>query len=234
MTYPPQPGAPGSPQGWNQPPGWGQHPQPGQGPQPGGQYPAGYAGPPQPSGAGDGQDFWRHVAAGGPQRKPPRKRRTGLILGIAGGAAVVVLGAVLGAVWALGSGDVQAGDCVSLQGEYGGAVSETDCGTPDSDYEVLRVLDGRDPKGCSGSFYNVHEETTYCMALDVVVGDCLSAYREEKGFLPVSRECGEPNAQQVTKVADRSDADNVCAEREGRYWFSNPPRTVCFGPAQGG
>ncbi|MHA6798176.1 hypothetical protein [Bounagaea algeriensis] len=112
MSYPPQPGAPGPPQGWNQPPGWGRHPQPGQDPQAAGQYPGGYAGPPQmgrPYGAGGGQDFWRRVAAGGPQRKPPRKGRPGLILGIAGGA-VVVLGAALGAVWALGSGDVQAGD----------------------------------------------------------------------------------------------------------------------------
>src|SRR5699024_9057340 len=142
---------------------------------------------------GAGQDFWRQVAAGGPQPPPPRNRRAKWWWLAAGGAGVVLIAAVVVTVLVTRSENIEAGDCIQLAGEYGGEVSSAECGTDESDYEVVRALDGERPSGCPGTFYNIIGGTTYCVTLDVEVGDCLATYREEENFMPVSRDCSEPN-----------------------------------------
>jgi hypothetical protein len=95
MTYPPQPGQPAPQNPYGQQPGqpgqYGQQPQPGQ--------PGQYGQPPQygqqPYGGQPG------YPGGGP---PPKKSRTGLIIGIVL-AAVLVLGGGSVAVWQLTKGD---------------------------------------------------------------------------------------------------------------------------------
>jgi hypothetical protein len=121
MTYPPQPGGPHGQQppqhgygqqpqpGWGQQPqpGWGQQPQPGHGQQPGpygqpqqtpfGQQGGGY---PQQGPYGQQQGFGGY---GGPGGQPPKKKNTGLIIGVIAAVVVLVGGGITAAV--LLSGD---------------------------------------------------------------------------------------------------------------------------------
>ncbi len=101
MTYPPQPGGPHGQQppqhgyGQQPQPGWGQPPQPGYGQQPGPygqpqQAPFGQQGGyPQQGPYGPQQGFGGYGGPGGP---PPRKSKTGLIIGIAAAVTVVLVG----------------------------------------------------------------------------------------------------------------------------------------------
>lgn len=128
-------------------------------------------------------------------------------------------------------GSVGLADCVDLASPYGGAMAVVECGSPESDYEVVDVLSTEDASQCWSSFGNAWEGSTYCLVLDVQQGDCLTSYQEDENVWPLKVDCAEPGVEdQVTKVEPVDDSTLVCGEEEGWYSFGDPPRTVCFGP----
>lgn len=214
MTYPPRPDPHGAQSG-PYPGGWhtGGHPGPGY------QYPQ------------QGSDaFWRQVA-GNQQPPPPRKKRTGLIVGLAIGGALLLVGGIIAVSLAvMASNRIEAGDCMSLIDERGGRMAAADCGTPDSDYEVVDVQEGRGLNGCGDDYVNYSDGTTYCVVLDVKAGDCLTPFQQDESVLPLKIECSK-SEDQVTKVVGGQDPESACGEDEGYYVFSR--KTVCFGDVQG-
>ncbi|MGP4019418.1 LppU/SCO3897 family protein [Saccharopolyspora sp. 5N708] len=197
------------------------------GPYGSGSYPSGQYPPPNAS-----DDFWRHVAGNQPP-PPPKKSRTGLIITLVSVGAVVLLAAVVTVVLVLvNSADrrIEAGDCMSLASERGGRMTPADCGSEESDYQVVDVRQGQNPDACQDNYNNVTEGSTYCIVLDVKVGDCLTSYQESDEILPLKIDCGRAE-DQVTRVADSEDPETACQEEEGYYVFDN--RTVCFGDVQG-
>ncbi|GAA0511341.1 hypothetical protein GCM10011581_01480 [Saccharopolyspora subtropica] len=198
------------------------------GPYPSGSYPTG---PYQQPGSSD--DFWRHVASSQPPT-PPKKSHTGLIIGlVAGGVAVLAAIVVVVVLVAVNSGGrIEAGDCMSLASERGGAMTAARCGSAESDYQVVEVHEGSNHELCTDTYSNVVDGRTYCIVLDVKVGDCLTSFQESEEILPLKLDCSKAE-DQVTKVAATDDAENTCDEDEGYYVFSRPARTVCFGDVQG-
>ncbi|CAL99895.1 hypothetical protein A8924_0949 [Saccharopolyspora erythraea NRRL 2338] len=127
-----------------------------------------------------------------------------------------------------GSG-IEVGDCVALSVQSGGSLTEEPCGSADSDYEIVEVKSGEDKNGCPDNYSNTYSGDTYCMVLDVVVGDCLTGYSEDDSVLPLKEECASPAAvDQVTKVDTNPTAEQVCKPEEGWYSFQDPPFTACF------
>ena len=282
MSFPPQRPGPQGP--------WGQQPQqPQQSQQP--QQPQQPQGSQQSSDAGycssqdPSQDFWRQVAAGQqqpqqahyqqsqyPQQQYPPlphpppgasgdRRAVGLIVGLAVGGLVLVVGGALVAVLALtGSGGsseeaapvaeqptsepqpttgtplavpAQPGDCLDIGVENSDPVLGAECGSLVSDHEVVETVAGEHLDRCVDNHGITWEGTTYCMVLDVKPGDCLTSYREDSSWLPSKVDCSAPGTEdRVTKVVDVNDPEAVCPEGNGWYGFGNPPRTVCFGPLQ--
>lgn len=216
MTYPPQPDPHGAQPGPHSG-GW----QPGQTPQQGYQYPQ------------QGSDaFWRQVAGGQQQRfpQPPKKSRTGLIVGLVVGGALLLVGGGIAVAFALTAGSqVEAGDCMALRDERGGAMSGADCGSPESDYEVVEVKDDRHAE-CGDDYVNYTGNKAYCIVLDVKVGDCLTAFQDDEEVLPLKIECSR-SEDQVTRIAGGQDPETACGKNEGYYVFSR--KTVCFGDVRG-
>lgn len=220
MSYPPNPGQYGPQPGpYGSQPGWGQ-PDPHQS----GPYPA-------PGHQGDSQDFWRHVSGGAPPPQLPKKRRAPLIVGLV--AAVVAVLAVAATLFIVftAEDEVVADDCITLASQEGGRMSEAECGSGESDYRVVEVVEGQRNDVCPGKAYNKIDGKTYCMVLDVAVGDCLTPYDEN--LLPIKADCAQRGIEnQVVKVADATDHTKVCAEHHGWYSYENPNMTVCFGEIQ--
>lgn len=236
----PQAGGPqgGYPQYPQYPQTGGQYPQypqtGGQYPQTGGQYPQ----HPQAGGQqqGGATDFWRYVAPGtGGAGMPPKKPRTGLILSLVFGGVLLVGGGVLLLVLLLMPSDeeIAAGDCVSLASERGGHTSPAECGTAESDYEVVDVREGENPNSCPDFWNNVDDGSTYCLVLDVEVGDCLTSFTSDEERLPLKEDCASSapvdRISDVTEVSDEA----LCASSDGYYVFAQPPRTVCFNTPEG-
>ncbi|SFS56540.1 LppU/SCO3897 family protein [Saccharopolyspora flava] len=213
MTYPPQPDPYGAqsgpyPGGWQQ----GQHPQ------------GGYQ---------QGSDaFWRQVAGSQQQPPPPpKKNRTGLIIGLAIGAVVLLLGSAVAIVLAVSASNrIEAGDCMALADERGGSMDVAECGSPESDYEVVDVREGRNLAGCGDDYVNFADGNTYCIVLDVRAGDCLTPFQQDESVLPLKLECSKAE-DQVTRVTGGQDPEAACEDNEGYYVFSR--KTVCFGDVQG-
>ncbi|MBB5153845.1 hypothetical protein [Saccharopolyspora phatthalungensis] len=236
MSYPPQDpyGTQSGPYG-SQP---GQHPSgqhlSGQYPSgryPSGQYPTGLYPTgqyPPPNGT---DDFWRHVAGNQPPMQP-KKSRTGLIIALAGVGAVVVIAVVVTIILlAVNSGGrIEAGECMSLASEKGGEMSAATCGSADSDYKVIEVRQGTSRAVCQNNYSNVIDGKTYCIELDVKVGDCLTSFQRAEEILPLKIDCGKAE-DQVTKVANSTDPESACGSNEGYYVFEK--RTVCFGDVRG-
>ncbi|WP_406692942.1 hypothetical protein REH65_15370 [Saccharopolyspora sp. ID03-671] len=210
MTYPPQPDPYGAQSG----------------PYPGG-WQQGYQYPQQGSDA-----FWRQVAGNQqPPPPPPPKNRTGLVVGLVIGAVVLLLGSAVAITLAVAASNrIEAGDCMALNDERGGRMASADCGSPDSDYEVVDVREGRDLAGCGDDYVNFADDSTYCIVLDVRVGDCLTPFQQDEGVLPLKLECSKAE-DQVTRVVGGQDPESACDENEGYYVFSR--KTVCFGDVRG-
>lgn len=240
VSYPPQPGQHGPQQGWGQQP-----------PQDGSQEfwrnvaAGGGHQPPYPPG-------------------PPKKNNTGLIVGLAAGGVAVVVAVVLVLVFTLGgnsddqaggepggspatsstkpkpttsstSSDIEVGDCVDLADQSGGRVAKETCGSSESDYEIVEVVDGTNRDACPKNYYNTYAGSTYCMVLDVKVGDCLTKFSEDQSVLPLKADCADPTTEdQVTKVEPVAKPEGVCVPEEGWYSFEEPARTVCFGDVKRG
>lgn len=131
-------------------------------------------------------------------------------------------------------GTIEVGECLNLLDETGGPVEEAKCASPESDYEVVEVLGFQDVNACPDNYSNAWRGRTYCMILDVEVGDCLSSFNETQEVLPMKADCSAPNTEdQVTKVEPRATPKMICAPKEGFYVFDVPARTVCFGDVQG-
>ncbi|MCI2420367.1 hypothetical protein MOQ72_23250 [Saccharopolyspora sp. K220] len=223
MSYPPQ-----DPHGAQSGPYGSQSGQYGSGPYPSGAYPSG----PYPPPASGSDDFWRHVAGNQPPM-PPKKSRTGLIITLVSVGAVVLIAGLVTVVLVLvnsGAGRIEAGDCMSLVSERGGEMSAADCGSAESDYQVMEVHQGQNHDVCQDNYSNVVNDQTYCIVLDVKVGDCMTSFQESEDVLPLKIDCGRAE-DQVTKVVESSDPESVCQENEGYYVFAN--RTVCFGDVRG-
>ncbi|KAA5829488.1 hypothetical protein F1721_24505 [Saccharopolyspora hirsuta] len=248
MSYPQQPDPYGSQSG----PYSGQQ-------YPGGQYPTGgypTGGYPPPN---EPDDFWRQVAGNQPQPPmPPKKKSTGLILGLVG-AGVAVIGVVALVVVMIvnvsnrneasptGGGPVESttspattsqaedgpvtvGDCIGLLDESGGEMTVETCGTLDSDYEVVKVANGTDRAVCGDDYSNVVDGQTYCIVLDVEEGDCITPYNEAGNRIPLKLDCSEAK-DQITKVAPRGDPAQVCGQGDGYYNFAE--KTFCFNDVRG-
>lgn len=213
MTYPPRPDPHGAQSG-PYPGGWpGQHPQ------------QGYPYPQQGSDA-----FWRQVAGNQQPPPPPKKKRTGLIVGLVVGGVLLLAGGIIGISLAvIASNRVEAGDCVELLDERGGPMASADCGSAESDYEVVDVQD-RGLAECGDDYVNYSEGNAYCVVLDVKVGDCLTPFQEDEGVLPLKIECSR-SEDQVTRVVGGQDPESACGENEGYYVFTR--KTVCFGDVRG-
>ncbi|MBE9374057.1 hypothetical protein IQ251_06305 [Saccharopolyspora sp. HNM0983] len=236
MNYPPQPGQHGGTPGWGQPSGpYGQHPQ---GPYPQGGFPQG----PYPQGSGPygqppqsgSQDFWRQVAPPG-GGMPPKKPRTGLIAAlVAGGALLLVGGVVLVVLLFLPSDEeIAVGDCVSLASERGGHTSLAECGTAESDYEVVDVREGENPNSCPDFWNNVDDGSTYCLVLDVEVGDCLTPFTSSEERLPLKEDCDTTGpVDRVSDITEEAD-ETLCDAADGYYVFARPPLSVCFNTPEG-
>ncbi|MER7016041.1 hypothetical protein ABT324_31815 [Saccharopolyspora sp. NPDC000359] len=249
MSYPQQPDPYGSQSG----PYSGQNYPSGQ--YPTGGYPTGY---PQ---QGQSDDFWRQVAGNQPQPPmspmPPKKKSTGLILGLVGAGVAVVGVVTLVVVMILNvnnrneanptpvdprtttspattSADEDApitvGDCIGLLDESGGEMTLETCGTLDSDYEVVRVSNGADREVCGDDYSNVIDGQTYCIVLDVEVGDCITPYNEAGNRIPLKLDCSEAQ-DQITRVAPRGEPAEVCGEGDGYYNFAE--KTFCFNDVRG-
>jgi hypothetical protein len=188
-----------------------------------GSGPAGEQYPPQ-----QGVGWAPHSGVPAPQ--PPKRKRTGLVIGIVAGALAVLLGVAVTLVVVLQPKEVQVGDCIDVFDEQASRVERVKCGSAESDYDVVGIL-GYEAEDCPGSFSVVNDGKTYCVLLDVEVGDCLSTYVEDE--LPIKLDCSDPKTEdQVTKVEPNGDPEAVCAEGEGWYSAETPPRTVCFGDKQ--
>lgn len=195
--------------------------------------------------------------AGPPPPPLPKKSRAGVIAAVAAVAIVVVVGGGVVGLLAFAvppsptssptptsrsvtpsasesAGVIDVGSCVDVESEYGGAMTDVACGSAESDYEVVDVHSGESPSLCPSNYGNTWEGSTYCMVLDVEVGDCLTSYREEQAAWPLKADCATPGVEdQVTKVVDVDDHTGVCTEQEGWYSFGDPKRTVCFGDVKG-
>ena len=133
------------------------------------------------------------------------------------------------------SSAIDVGDCVDLTDESGGRVAKESCGSADSDYEIVEVVDGTNRDACPQNYSNTYAGSTYCMVLDVKVGDCLTRFNEDEAVLPLKADCADPTTEdQVTKVEPVDKPDGVCLPEEGWYSFSDPARTVCFGDVKRG
>lgn len=252
MNYPPQPGQYGGSEGWGQQSGpwgsdphgsqpraggpWGGHPQypQGQYPQQGGpygQHPQ-TGGQPAPGGA---TDFWRYVVPGsGGPGTPPKKPRTGLVLSLVfGGVLLLGAGVLLVVLLVPSDEDIAVGDCVSLASVRGGHTEPADCGTADSDYEVVDVNEGENPNSCPDFWNNTDDGSTYCLALDVEVGDCLTEFQSSEELLPLKKDCASPDP--VDRVSDVTETTDValCESSDGYYVFARPALTVCFNTPEG-
>lgn len=229
MNYPPQQGpGPYSRGGYSQqPPQWGQVPggQPRWGPQWGSHH----AGVAHPGGFQPQPDFWQQVA-GGPPPGPPRRDRRWLVLGVVAAGVALLATAVVLLVVALLPDEIEAGECMSLEDERGGAMSSASCGSADSDYRVISVRGGQDLDTCGDDYANVYRGATYCVVLDVRAGDCLTSFQEDAGILPLKAACRSAQ-DQVTRVVPGQDPESACGPDEGYYVFSR--ETVCFAEAQG-
>ncbi|RRO17339.1 hypothetical protein EIL87_11130 [Saccharopolyspora rhizosphaerae] len=216
MTYPPRPDPHGAQSG----------------PYPGGWGTGGVHGPQDYQYPQQGSDaFWRQVASNQPPPPPPQKKRTGLIIGITLGAALVLVGGIVAISLAvIASNRIEAGGCMSLRDERGGPMAAADCGTPESDYEVVDVQEGRNLAGCGDDYVNYADGTTYCIVLDVQAGDCLTPFQQDESVLPLKIECAK-SEDQVSRVVGGQDPGAACEENEGYYVFSR--KTVCFGDVQG-
>ena len=243
MSYPPQPDPYGSQSG----PYSGQQ-------YPSGQYPTGNyptGGYPQ----GGSEDFWRQVAGSQPPM-PPKKKSTGMVLGLVGGGVAVLAVITLVVVMIInvnsrdkadqqrtvpaeqttsrtsesGSGSVTAGDCIGLLDERGGEMTEETCGTLDSDYQVVKVANGTDRSVCGDDYSNVIDGKTYCIVLDVEVGDCITPYSEASDRIPLKLDCAVAE-DQITRVAPRGEPAQVCGEGDGYYTFAE--KTFCFNNVRG-
>lgn len=215
MTYPPQPDPHGAQSG----------------PYPGGWHSGGYFGQQGYQYPQQGSDaFWRQVA-GNQQPRPPKRKRTGLIVGLVVGGALFLVGGVIAISLAvIANNRIEAGDCMSLRDERGGQMSAADCGSPESDYEVVDVREGRGITECGDDYVNYSDGASYCVVLDVKVGDCLTPFQKDEGVLPLKIEC-EKSEDQVTKVVGGQDPESACGDEEGYYVFSR--KTVCFGDVRG-
>ncbi|MDA3629769.1 hypothetical protein OU415_30375 [Saccharopolyspora sp. WRP15-2] len=242
MSYPPQ-----DPYGSQSGPYSGQYPS--------GQYPTG--GYPQQGGS---DDFWRQVAGSQPQPPmPPQKKRTGLVLGLVGAGVAVVAVIVLVVVLSINAGNkkpeanpkpggtvdtsrtsettseagnapITVGDCIGLLDQGGGEMTSETCGTPDSDYEVVKVSNGTNRDVCGDDYSNVIDGTTYCIVLDVVEGDCVTPYDAAEDRIPLKLDCSEAQ-DQITKVAPRGDPAVVCGPGDGYYNFAD--KMFCFNDVKG-
>ncbi|GAA2819659.1 hypothetical protein [Saccharopolyspora taberi] len=131
--------------------------------------------------------------------------------------------------------DIGTGDCVDLHDEGGGRITKESCGNAESDYEIVEVLARADRDGCPKNYSNTYEGTTYCMVLDVKVGDCLTRFNDAEDVLPLKADCADPTTEdQVTKVEPSPAPEGVCLPEEGWYSFEDPALTVCFGDVKRG
>lgn len=201
--------------------------------------------PPDPS-----QEFWRQVVSSqqaqpqampyqGMPPQPPKKKRAGLVAGLIGGGAVLIIAIATVAVFvASNDGAIEAGDCAGAESNAEGApLFEAECGSSDSSYRVLAVLDREltqkeadeiSLETCPGDFYQTQDGHTYCTGLDVEVGDCLSEWEENRA--PVKVACSRSGADRVKLVKNVNDK-GVCGKDDGWYSSEKPPLTVCFNDA---
>src|SRR5690606_19999456 len=96
---------------------------------PDGAGPAGEQYPPQ-----QGVGWAPHSGVPAPQ--PPKRKRTGLVIGIVAGALAVLLGVAVTLVVVLQPKEVQVGDCIDVFDEQASRVERVKCGSAESDYDV--------------------------------------------------------------------------------------------------
>ncbi|MEV6234111.1 hypothetical protein AB0L88_40235 [Saccharopolyspora shandongensis] len=163
MSYPPQ-----DPYGSQSGP-YGSQPGP-PGSYPSGSYPSGQYPPPNAS-----DDFWRHVAGSQPPSMPPKKNRTGLIIGLVSVGAVVVIGIVV--------------TIILLAVNSGGGRSEAGPTTaPTTERSTTRTTE------------RTTESTTESSGSTFAAGSCVSLVSEKGGEMNAA-DCGSTDSDyKITDV----------------------------------
>src|SRR5699024_4410493 len=129
--------------------------------------------------------------------------------------------------------DIAIGDCVSLASVRGGHTELAECGSADSDYEVVDVREGENPNSCPDFWNNTDAGSTYCLVLDVEVGDCLTPYQGTEELLPLKEDCASPDpVDRISDVTEEAD-EALCESSDGYYVSARPPQTVCFNTPEG-
>lgn len=254
MSYPPQQpdpygNQPGPPQQWWYPgqdphgaqqgyPGQPTQGQPGyqgqptqgqQGHQPG-QAPGG-----TPQGLFGGTPYWAQQAyqphqQWGPPQPPPRRSRAGLVVAfVVFGALLLVGGGIATWFFALRGDDIVAGDCFgSDEVAVDAEIYEAECGSAESGFRVVKVVENGAVSRCAGSFVEQERGRVLCTTFDVQRNDCLTTGGNPEA-IPIKVDCADPEAQLVVNEVKRTEPGRgVCPKKEIPFGTRVPPMTLCL------
>ncbi|ANN15250.1 hypothetical protein SD37_06005 [Amycolatopsis orientalis] len=133
-----------------------------------------------------------------------------------------------------GTGNAQAGDCLSVT-EFSRTADEpkkADCGAPEANVKIAARVGGDEacPQGDYDSI-SMTGRISYklCLAVNAKQGDCLTGYNSSTaGYQKVS--CTDPTKDaELLKVANVVD-EAVCEGTEATHVrsYSTPPTTICL------